>query len=189
MEEEIWKDIEGYERYYQVSSLGRIRSLDRVVICKNGKTKFNKGRVLKPNVRKYGYLQVRLRKTTSESDKWLLVHRLVANAFLPNPNNLPQINHKDENPQNNNVDNLEWCDHKYNINYGTRTERATKKLSKRVYQYTLDGKLVNIWQSIHEAGRGVSGCDYRHISDCCRGNIRKHMGFLWSYTPLEAPND
>ncbi len=119
---EIWKEIKGYEGLYEVSDLGRVRSLDRYVSYVNGQKHLHKGKVLSPGVSN-GYLQVSLCK--NGEIKHPLVHRLVADAFIPNPDNLPQVNHKDENPSNNMVVNLEWCSSEYNINYGGRTQKAT----------------------------------------------------------------
>ena len=121
---ELWKDIEGYEGLYQVSSLGAIRSLDRYRNrpSKSGNMYIQryKGKVLKQTLND-GYFTIYLHK--DGVNKFYSVHRLVAKAFIPNPNNLPQVNHKDENKQNNCVENLEWCTAKYNVNYGTAIER------------------------------------------------------------------
>ena len=119
---EIWKEIKGYEGLYEVSSLGKVRSLDRTVLYKNGQIHIHKGKLLVPGVSKLGYMQVCLCRNGEM--KHPLIHRLVAETFLPNPENLPQINHKDENPSNNVLENLEWCSVEYNINYGTRTKKA-----------------------------------------------------------------
>ena len=116
---EIWKDIEGYEGLYQVSNKGRIKSLNR--IDSRGRKVNEKILSSKPNNK--GYLRVHLYKNGKR--KPFSVHRLVAIAFIPNPNNLLEVNHKDENKENNTVDNLEWCDRKYNANYGSRNERAS----------------------------------------------------------------
>ena len=113
--EEIWKDIIGYEGLYQVSSLGRVRSLDRFYY------RLHKGKVLSPTKDRYGYLTVTL--NCNGKSKTIKIHRLVAQAFIENPDNLPQVNHKDEVKSNNCVDNLEWCSAKYNNNFGTRQER------------------------------------------------------------------
>ncbi len=112
---EIWKDIEGYEGLYQVSNLGDVRSLkyaggNKVKILKQG------------NVN--GYKRVSLHKNNKQKNYF--VHRLVAMTFIPNPNNLPLVNHKDENKTNNSVDNLEWCTQKYNINYGSAIKKVVK---------------------------------------------------------------
>lgn len=123
--EEIWKPIKGYEGLYEVSNLGRVRSLDRCVVYANGQVHIHRGKILRPGISN-GYMQVHLCKCGDM--KQPLVHRLVADAFIPNPENLPQVNHKDENPSNNEVSNLEWCTSEYNINYGTRKEKVMKSL-------------------------------------------------------------
>ena len=112
---EVWKDIDGYEGSYQVSTLGRIHSLDRVDSAGNRRL----GKIMKPTVKKYGYYSISL--TMGDKKREYLVHRLVAKAFIENKDGYPIINHKDENPSNNCVDNLEWCTYKYNSNYGKLT--------------------------------------------------------------------
>lgn len=131
-----------------------------------------------------GYMKVNL------GHKSYYVHRLVAEAFISNPNNLPQVNHKDENKKNNSVDNLEWCDAKYNSNYGTKIERFIEKntngkKSKKVYQYTIDGELVNEWKSTMDVQRTL-GYKNSCISSCCRKTKYNHTykGFVWSYEKL-----
>ena len=119
---EEWRPIEGYEGLYEVSNTGRVRSLDRYVKGKGESYRLQKGKMLSPIKNKYGYLQVNL--CCNGKNKMFLVHRLSAQAFIPNPDNLPEINHKDENPGNNSVDNLEWCDRSYNNNYGTRKDKV-----------------------------------------------------------------
>ena len=119
--EEIWKDIEGYEGLYEVSSYGRVRSLGQFVNHNYGGYAYRKGRLLKPGLGSRGYLSVTLSKNGIQ--KQYTVHRLVAQAFIENPDNLPQVNHKDEDRTNNNVTNLEWCDAKYNVNYGNRLNK------------------------------------------------------------------
>ena len=128
--EEVWKDIPGYEGLYQASNLGKIRSLDK--LTKGGNqygcqfiTK-KRGRILKEYFNKSGYKQVTL--VVNNKAKRFILHRLVAKTFIPNPNNLPQINHKDEDKTNNCAKNLEWCTCSYNINYGSRNEKAAEKL-------------------------------------------------------------
>lgn len=135
--EEIWKDIEGYEGLYKISSKGRVLSLKRNI-------------VMKPKINK-GYFRVDLSKMGIQ--RTFSIHRLVAEAFIPNPDNLPQVNHKDEDPSNNCVENLEWCDCTYNNNYGSRRERQSQgaKKTKKISQYSLDGKLVKEWLSAKEA--------------------------------------
>lgn len=114
---EEWRPIEGYEGLYEVSSLGRVRSLDRY----DSSNHFRRGKILKLQTDGRGYLMVVL--SSNNKAKMYLVHRMVAIAFIPNPDNLPEVNHRDENPSNDNVDNLEWCDRKYNNNYGSRIDR------------------------------------------------------------------
>ena len=166
--EEIWKDKKGYEGHYQVSNWGRVKSI-----------KFGKEKILKLIKDKDGYLQVTLCKNNIK--KVYKVHRLVAEAFIDNTDNLPQVNHKDENKLNNNVDNLEWCDRLYNVRYGTGIERRSKKRSKPVLQYDLEGNFIKEWVSINECGR--NGYSQQAISSCCRKELYRHThkGFRWSY--------
>lgn len=164
--EEIWKDKKDYEGLYQTSNLGRVKSF-----------KFGKERILKPGTDKNGYLLVNLCKNGKV--KTFKVHRLVAEAFLPNPDNLPEVNHKDENKQNNVVSNLEWCDRKYNINYGTGVRRSYLQRCKPVLQYDLEGNFVREWKSIRECGR--NGYDQGNVTSCCRGKQKTHKGFIWKY--------
>lgn len=123
---EIWKAVKGYEGLYEVSNLGNVRSLDRPFKNKQG-IAIRKGRILTPFYEEQkGYYQVRLSK--DGKNKTHRIHRLVASAFLDNPHNYTDVNHKDEVKTNNNVDNLEWCTRKYNNNYGTKPERTRKSM-------------------------------------------------------------
>ena len=110
------------------------------------------------------------------------IHRLVAQAFIPNPNNYPCVNHKDEKPSNNYVSNLEWCSYQYNNNYGTRNEKVAEKLRKikckKVNQYDLDGNYIKTWNSIKEAEQEVGST---HISQCTKGRFRQTKGYIWRY--------
>ena len=180
---EVWKDIKDYEGLYQGSNLGRARSLDRWVKSINGSVRFCKGRILKPCTTKDGYLLVNLCK--NGKIKSFLVHRLVAEVFIDNPDNLPQVNHKDENKLNNNAENLEWCSSSYNINFGTRNEKVAEKNTngkqcKPILQYTLDGKFVREWKSAKQAER-EGGFNQSHITHCCIGERKKHHNFIWKY--------
>lgn len=191
MNEEVWKDIQGYENLYQISNIGRIRSLG------NGKSGKSKLRIMKTTLNHKGYLMIRLCK--DGKSKGYLVHRLVANAFIPNPNNLPQVNHINEAKEDNRVENLEWCTNEYNHNYGTRIERVRQKQignpkmktclgkfskehhsSKPIIQFTLDGELVRMWYSATDAQR-EKGFNSKTISSCCNGKRNKHKGFRWEY--------
>lgn len=129
---EIWKNIKGYENLYQVSNLGNVRSLTHIVRQYNGtKYIYRKyiGKILKFSISKKGYAKVILRNR--EKSKTYLVHRLVAEHFISNSNNLSQINHKDENKLNNCINNLEWCSSGYNINYGKRNKKVSKSLKNK----------------------------------------------------------
>lgn len=108
------------------------------------------------------------------------MHRLVAEAFIPNPNNYPYVNHKDENKQNPKANNLEWCTMEYNFEYGTARERMIKSKSRRVYQYDVKGNLIKIWASTKECKRnGFFG-----VCNCCNGKAQTCKGYIWSYTKL-----
>ena len=176
---EIWKDIKDYEGLYQVSNLGRILSLN---YRRTGKI-----RILKGLKDKDGYLNVCLCK--NGKTKRAKIHRLVAQTFLPNPLNLPQVNHKDEDKTNNFVGtpendykdgNLEWCDCKYNCNYGTSATRIGEKLSKPVFQFTLDGEFIREWKSCYEVQRKL-GYRQSYTNACCRGKYKQAYGFIWKY--------
>ena len=129
-DQEIWKDIKGYEGLYQVSDMGNVRSLDRLV-DRGGKPlcAIWKGRVLKKKKASDNYYSVVLSKNNVQL--CVRIHRLVAETFIPNPNNLPEVNHRNENKLDNRVENLEWCDRLYNVRYGTGIERAVKTRSKK----------------------------------------------------------
>ena len=170
--EEEWRDIAGYEGLYQVSDLGRIKSLD---YRRTGRTQ-----VLKSIMDRGGYLQVGLWKNGKR--KKYLVHRLVAETFLPNPSGLKQVNHIDENKQNNSVDNMEWCTCQYNINHGTRNARVAIARSKPVEQLTKDGRLIAVWPSMAEATR-QTGIGRSEICKCCNGHPQHRTagGYKWQY--------
>lgn len=151
MEIEVWKPIEGYEDRYEVSNLGRVKSLERRIRIANGRYRVKKQNILKEN-RALPYTMVRL------SEKPFYVHRLVANAFCDNSCGYNEVNHKNENTRDNRAVNLEWCDHKYNCNYGTRNIRQAAKLingkwAKSVVQLTLSGEYVATFPSVAEVHR------------------------------------
>ena len=128
---EEWRPVVGYEGLYEVSNTGRVRSVDRYVVDSLGHRRFYKGKVLSIVKNKNGYLLINL--YCNEKNKKCLVHRLVAEAFVSNPDNLPEVNHKDEDKTNNRVDNLEWCSRKYNVNFGTARIRRKDTLIKNGY--------------------------------------------------------
>ena len=173
---EEWRDVVGYEGVYQVSNWGRVKRL--------GGTPWRKyDRLLKPALVGAGYYQMRL--CTECKKRYFYVHQLVAQAFIPNPNGYTEVNHIDENKLNNRVENLEWCDHHYNLNYGVHNAKlslsATNniKRSKPVSQYTLDGQFVKTYPSMGEAQR--NGFFTGAISNCCRGKQKQHSGYIWKY--------
>lgn len=174
--QEIWKDVKGYEGKYQVSNLGRVRSLDRIRWNGRGYCKV-KGKLISQTIRYdkkrkcYTYAYVSFHTEHGVSSKKISVHRLVAEAFIPNPNDLPFVNHKDENKLNNNVNNLEWCTCEYNNKYGTAITRSANTrisngVTKSVYKYTLDGKCVGIYNSVTEAAK-ANAVTKNQISNAC----------------------
>lgn len=180
---EIWKDIDGYEGFYQVSNYGEVRSIDRRVKNKNGE-RVAKGRILAQVTMTSGYKTVNLFK--KNRGKICLVHRLVAAAFLPNDNALAEVNHKDENKQNNRADNLEWCDRMYNVHYGSGIKRnALKRIGKPVgeqpiCQYTADGVFMKRYESALKAAEAI-GKDNSAICKCANGRSKTSYGFLWKW--------
>lgn len=156
--EEIWKDVVHYEGLYEVSNLGRVRAKDRYVdSAPNIGKRYAYGHIMPQFDNSHGYLFVILYKYGKGKREY--VHRLVAMAFIPNPDNLPQVNHKDEVKSNNEVSNLEWCTCKYNNNYGTARDRQRESLLKngkkctRVAKIDENGKVVEIYRSMREAER------------------------------------
>lgn len=188
--EEIWKDIEGYDGKYMISSFGRVKSIWR---NNQYKSQIGSPTFLTPTTHKQGYLWVSLVK--DGKSKAHFIHRLVAQAFIPNPDNLPQVNHKDEDKTNNMVwvnedgsidydkSNLEWCDAKYNSNYGTRNERCKKKIAKPIIQTTLDGKFVKEYSSMSEAEK-IDGYDSAYISLVCNGKRKSAYGYKWHFKEI-----
>lgn len=179
---EVWKPIHNFDNY-EVSTFGRVRSIPRKVRTWFGDRKV-RGKVLNTQLNK-GYLYVIMRDNNSKVH-CMKVHRLVAGAFIPNTQNYPQVNHKDENKLNNCVWNLEWCTAKYNSNYGTHILRSieTKKTSikgkKQVIQYDMAGNELMRFISVREAGRTLnlaSSC----ISKCCKEKIKSYKNFVFRY--------
>ena len=177
---EIWKDIPNYEGFYQISNLGNVRSVDRIVNAgiKNNNKVVKKGKILNPVKDKDGYLKVSLSKNNIRKNYF--VHRLVGKVFISNNKNLKQINHKDENKENNCVSNLEWCDNKYNQNYGTRKMRIAKSLSKPIIQYDLKGNYIKKWESATKAEENLNICR-ANIWKCCVGERNHAGGYKWQY--------
>ncbi len=175
---EYWKDVVGMEDLYSVSNYGRIWAKKRITttnVVVGGRFVTQRVDERPSSNRLVVVLRGRNGKINVTSPA-----RLVAKAFIPNPDNLPQVNHKDENPLNNHVDNLEWCTAKYNCNYGTRTERIKEKQNIPVLQYKLDGSFVAEYASMHIAADAINA-DAGHICDCCLGNRSYAYGFFWRY--------
>lgn len=159
---EIWKDVIGYEGLYQVSNLGNVKSVKKdkkLSILKSGR---------------YNHLSLSKNGTIKNHS----IHRLVAQAFIPNPNNYNIINHKDENTRNNCVDNLEWCSQSYNINYGTRKEKVKNKLSISINQYDMDNNFIKKWNCMQDA---IKFYNNFHICSVCKGLRKSASGYIWRY--------
>lgn len=179
---EIWKDVVGYEGFYQVSNLGRVKSL---IDC-NGKYR---ELILKPNKNPLKYEIVTL--SVNGVSKRKSLHRVVAEAFIPNPNNLPFINHKDEVPFNNRVDNLEWCNQSYNVNYGNRNKKVINSLinnsrktrPRPVIRIDANGNRKK-YESIHSAARDVGG-NIGGIWEAASGRIKHSRGYKWEFLDSE----
>lgn len=175
--EEIWKDIKDYEGLYQVSNLGRVKSLERYVNCRNG-VRMVYERLLKLHTT-FGYYLAILSKNCIT--KTFRVNRLVAEAFIPNPHNYPTVDHINRDRANNCVDNLRWASYKLQAKNRTEIIRINRKdQSKPVIQYTKDMVFVMEYASIKEAER-QTGINNGHISKCCRGERKSAGGFKWSY--------
>lgn len=181
---EVWKDIKGYEGLYQVSNLGRIRNFDKYIHTKliNNEIVLKKRKIMKQSITWDGYLRVTL--TKNKKHKSIKVHRLVAEAFIPNYNEYPQVNHKDENKLNNCVNNLEWCSNEYNYNYGTRKQRASQSKKKMIRQYDKNNNLIKEWKGIVDIEKEL-GYLRSGIIGCCKGRYKTSHGFVWKYREAE----
>ena len=165
---EIFKDIKGYEGLYQISNLGNVKRIkkENYILCK-------------PSKDSHGYKQIVL--TKDKKRKSFKVHRLVGKAFIPNPNNLPEINHKNEIKEDCYVSNLEWCSHIYNSRYGTRGYRCSKHSFKKVCQIDMITKeIIKTYDSMKDAEKETN-IKYQGISKCCRKKQKSAGGYLWKY--------
>ena len=196
-EDEVWKDVTGFESRYEVSDLGRVRSLDRYSKHNTSKTGFilQKGKMLNPYISNKGYLKVELGDGFGKR-KSVPVHRLVAIAFIDNPMNYDQVNHIDGVKTNNNLSNLEWCNnsmnqiHAYKMGLNKSSEKAGKP-KKPVYQiekYT--GEIIAEFPSITEAGKTLGMKNPSNIALVCTNKRISSGGFKWKYVNSEVmPND
>ena len=188
---EVWKSIDGFGNY-MVSNLGNVKSIERLAFHPRARrgVATKREHLLKPFLNHKGYPMVKLYHNTKT--KTIAIHRLVAGAFIENPHSLPQVNHKDENKQNNNVDNLEWCTNDYNVHYGTvirrrgesiKNSEAHKRYSerrcKKVAQLDDKNNILKVWKSV------VSAEDDGFYSDgviaCCKGRKQTYKGYKWQY--------
>jgi hypothetical protein len=165
---EQWKYINEYDGLYMISNYGNVYSIPR---------KNTKGGLVRKDYH-FGYNRVTLCK--DGKTKKFFVHRLVAQHFLPNPNNLPQVNHKDENKSNNRVDNLEWCTAKENCNYGKRNEKILHKRCKQIVQISKLLNKINFYNSAKDAEK-QTGVQHQDIAKCCKGKRKTAGGFIWKY--------
>lgn len=164
MDNEIWKDIRGYEGLYKISNKGRVKS-------SSNKSNHTHEIILKPCINGKGYEMVSLCKNSKTLSK--RVHKLVAEAFIPNDMNLSHVNHKDENKLNNHSENLEWCDNKYNLRYST---------SKKVIRIGDFGK-TKVYNAIEDVRHeGFNPC---HVSNCCNKKRNSHKGYKWRFLNIE----
>lgn len=173
---EIWKDIKGYEGLYQISNLGNVKSLEKIINDKKNRKYIKKERIMKPMINNSGYYELILKK--EGKSKHYRVHRLVADAFIKNPKNFPIINHKDHNKLNNKFDNLEWCTQKYNVNYDFDRKTFPKKV--KIKQYDLNMNYIKTFNSMKEIETEYE-VSRTTIRFCCLGRNKTCKGFIWRY--------
>ena len=161
-EVETFVKIEGFEKY-EVSNLGKVRNI-------------KSGRIIKPFLNNSGYLLHCLCENNKKKN--LLLHRIIATAFIDNPEEKPCVNHIDENKTNNDLSNLEWCTVRENIIHGTRIKRSSEKHFKKVIQLDLNDNVLNEFESMKQAGQ-ETGIDASSIGKCCNGKLKSAGGYKW----------
>ena len=181
---EEWRAVVGYEGFYEVSSMGNVRSIDREIIDNNGHVKRYKGRETKKSVLRSGYVRVHLIK--DGIDKTKHVHRLVAEAFLENADELREVNHINELKHDNRVDNLEWCTPSYNQNYGTintRRKDAYMRNGRSRAVMLFDSKCIRIFRNAKEAAE-ITNTSINEIRNSCYSSISSHGKWVFLDTYL-----
>lgn len=188
---EIWKDIIGYEGLYQISNLGNVLSLEKYIDNKKGAIQYRPPKILKQYKNKFGYMRVYLTKNSIK--KMYAVHRLVAIAFIDNPENKPCVNHIDNNRENNHLDNLEWCTYKENNNWAKKqgrrvfTEEWKRKISATRKLKPVVGIDENGNKIYFDAVRATTkaGFDCKAVIRCCKGRQKVHKGYRWEYAKAD----
>lgn len=187
MQEEIWRDIKGFEGLYQVSNLGRVKSVERLTI-RNGRNYPIKEKLLSLHHDKDGYIVVSLSNLGKSSP--YKVHRLVCEAFLPNPENKPCVDHISTIKDDNRVENLRWCTHKENCNNPISHQKLLNTIqpryskdnpnAKAIIQFTTNGEVIRKWNCMDDAAKAFN-VHYIGISKCCRGVLKTAYGYVWKY--------
>lgn len=164
--QEEWRPVVGYEGLYEVSNLGRVRRI----------------KIIEPTKKKHGYMQISF-VDRNRVRKSFRLHRIVAEAFLPNPNGKPQVNHKDENPENNRVENLEWATAAENTNYGSRTARAAAKNGSKTPIVQIDPQTLKVIAEYpgQSAAAKATGITVSCINAALRGKQKRAGGYIWQY--------
>lgn len=182
MKDEIWKVIDDYP-YYEISSFGRVRSIDRIIVDSWGRSYFKAGQLIKITEQRDDYNYVQLMVVVYDVNgkpHRVIVARLVAKMFIPNPNNLPQVNHIDEDSTNNHVDNLEWCTALYNINYGETILRRSKTRSRPIDVYNLNNVYLGTYKSAVDASKKFN-VSRSSISECCNNKKESVKGYIFKF--------